>query len=382
MGKLFFLLILLSGGCMAQTHHCNDLSGWADFKKHFISKDGRVIDPASENAYTTSEGQSYGMFFALLANDHKVFAKLLNWTQNNLARGNLGSRLPAWQWGRQKNGQWDVTDKNSASDSDLWIAYTLLEAGRLWQSDYYKKVGLAMGELILKHETAVIPKLGLTLLPGPQGFQPDKNTWRLNPSYLPIFLMRGMYYHSKDKQWLQLINSSQKVLLQSAPKGFAPDWADYYADEGFGHHGQSGSYDAIRVYMWAAMISDEDPLKKAQIEHFRPMAESLSQHPLPGESVNILTGKTKNTGSLGFSAALLPYLKASGAKDALEKQLLRLVSTPLSTVGKVYYDQVLGIFAVNWMAKHYYFDRQGLLNKGCGLFTNTPRLTYNFFSLR
>lgn len=350
---------------MAQTPHCTDLVGWADFKKHFVSKDGRVIDPATDNAYTTSEGQSYAMFFALLANDHKVFAKLLNWTQNNLARGDLGTRLPAWQWGRQKNGVWDVTDPNSASDSDLWIAYSLLEAGRLWDSAYYTKVGLAMGQLILNEETAVIPGLGLTLLPGPKGFQPAKDHWRLNPSYLPIFLFRGMYSHSKDKKWLQLINSSQKVILQSAPKGFSPDWADYYADKGFDHHNKIGSYDAIRVYMWAAMMAESDPLRQPQLDKFKAFAKVIENNHQVPEKINILSGKTENRGPIGFSATLVPFLKAIDAKDSLEKQLLRLVATPLNSAAQIYYDQVLGIFAINWMQDFYHFDGKGQLLKGC-----------------
>lgn len=34
------------------------------FKKDYISQEGRVIDPSDARKITTSEGQSYGMFFA------------------------------------------------------------------------------------------------------------------------------------------------------------------------------------------------------------------------------------------------------------------------------------------------------------------------------
>lgn len=42
---------------------------WEQFKKDYISQEGRVIDPSDARKITTSEGQSYGMFFALAAND-------------------------------------------------------------------------------------------------------------------------------------------------------------------------------------------------------------------------------------------------------------------------------------------------------------------------
>jgi endoglucanase len=67
---------------------------WQQFKQYYISGSGRVIDPSSPQKITTSEGQSYGMFFALVANDRPTFDRLLNWTENNLAAGDLTSHLP------------------------------------------------------------------------------------------------------------------------------------------------------------------------------------------------------------------------------------------------------------------------------------------------
>lgn len=365
MGKYLLAALLFCSNAMAQTLQCDNLFGWRSFKQHFISTDGRVIDPATENAYSTSEGQSYALFFALLANDHKAFAKILNWTQNNLARGDLQARLPAWQWGKQKSGQWGVIDANSAADSDLWIAYSLLEAGRLWQSDYYTQVGKAMAKRIIDKETAVIPGLGLTLLPGSKGFHPSKKHWRLNPSYLPIFIFRGIFKHNQDDRYRQLIHSAQKVILQSAPKGIAPDWADYYADEGFDHHNQVGSFDAIRVYLWAAMMAPNDPLRAAQLEQFKPMAELLKRTGEPPQRVDILKIKATDSGPMGFSAALLPFLRAFKDFDGSEKQWLRLLNAYTNQGERVYYDEVLAIFAINWMQGYYYFTTDGIVAKQC-----------------
>ncbi|MBN0517222.1 hypothetical protein JTM39_37265, partial [Pseudomonas aeruginosa] len=66
---------------------------------------------------------------ALAANDRAGFDKLLTWTQNNLAEGDLKQHLPGWLWGKKDDEQWTLLDSNSASDSDLWIAWAPLETG-------------------------------------------------------------------------------------------------------------------------------------------------------------------------------------------------------------------------------------------------------------
>ena len=114
---------------------CGDWTGYRTFVERFVQADGRVIDYSTPAQQTTSEGQSYGLFFALVANDRATFDRLLGWTRTNLAGNQFDAqnmRLPSWQWGRKPDGSYGVLDPNSASDSDLWIAYDLLQAGRLW----------------------------------------------------------------------------------------------------------------------------------------------------------------------------------------------------------------------------------------------------------
>lgn len=60
---------------------------WEQFKKDYISQKGRVIDPSDARKITTSEGQSYGMFFALAANDRAAFDNLLDWTAEQSRSG-------------------------------------------------------------------------------------------------------------------------------------------------------------------------------------------------------------------------------------------------------------------------------------------------------
>jgi len=106
---------------------------WQTYAARFVQNDGRMLESSAELNHSTSEGQSYGMLFAVIGNDPERFDALWKWTSANMAGADVDNRLPGWLWGQGKDGKWQLQDANSASDSDLWITYSLLEAARLWQ---------------------------------------------------------------------------------------------------------------------------------------------------------------------------------------------------------------------------------------------------------
>ncbi|SAK49717.1 endo-1,4-D-glucanase [Caballeronia ptereochthonis] len=74
-----------------------DWPAYRIFVERVVQADGHVIDRSTEAQQTTSEGQSYGMFFALVANDRASFDRLLDWTRTNLSANQFDSnnvRLP------------------------------------------------------------------------------------------------------------------------------------------------------------------------------------------------------------------------------------------------------------------------------------------------
>ena len=107
---------------------CADWPAWQDFARQFISADGRVIDPSSPRKITTSEGQAYAAFFALVSNDPARFAQLLDWTRDNLAAGDLSARLPAWLWGQRDDGQWGVLGSAPGASSSVHSWYLRADA--------------------------------------------------------------------------------------------------------------------------------------------------------------------------------------------------------------------------------------------------------------
>ncbi|WP_066735735.1 cellulose synthase complex periplasmic endoglucanase BcsZ [Cupriavidus sp. D384] len=343
---------------------------WDAFRRDTISQDGRVIDASTSQQVTVSEGQSYGLFFALVANDRATFDKLLAWTENNLAQGDLTTHLPAWIWGKRTEGEpagtWGVIDPNPASDADLWIAYALLEAGRLWNERRYTALGTVVARRVLREETAVLPGLGRTLLPGPAGFHPAPDTWRLNPSYVPLPVMRRLaaVLGAEDGGWKTLADTSARLIVDTAPKGFSPDWVIYRKGHGFQPDAETkadGSYNAIRVYLWAGMTAARDPSRTSVLHAFRPMADYVVAHGHPPEHVDTQAGTFgPNAGNAGFSAAVAPYLAALGLVEAASAQATR-VRTLGTQAPLGYYSQVLALFGLGHLDGHFRFEADGTL---------------------
>lgn len=358
---------LLAGPGTARAADCR-WPRWQTFKAHYIQADGRVIDYSHDKLHSTSESQAYALFFALVADDRPTFDRILAWTRDNLAGGDLTARLPAWQWGRQANNGWGVLDRNSASDADLWLAYGLLEAGRLWGAPAYAEQGRALAGLILAQEVVDIPGLGRSLLPGPQGFQPAPDRWRLNPSYLPIQVLRLLAARLPEQPWNAVLTAGTRLLRESAPLGFAPDWAMYRSGQGFLPDPESrgrGSYDAIRVYLWLGMLAPRDPLRAPLLTHYAPMARLVAGNLAPPETLDTVSGEARGSGPVGYSAALIPFLKAQDMAQMARCQRNRVDYLSGDSVVKdgrlPYYDQVLVLFGTGWQEDRYAFAQDGRL---------------------
>lgn len=346
---------------------------WQQFAERFMQADGRVIDFSVAQQHSTSEGQSYAMFFALVARDRARFDKLWNWSIANLAGGDITAQLPAWQWGRKDDGSWGVVDANAASDANLWFAYALIEAARVWGEPRYAEQARALLALVARHEVADLPGLGPTLLPATQGFMIGPRTWRLNPSYLPVPLARGLQQFDPQGPWKAVIDSYARMLADITPKGFVADWVAWQVPEGGGagafitdpEKSDVGSYDAIRTYLWAGMTPRSDPLAPLLQKRLGGMAGLLKAGAgAPPEQVHVEVGHPDGKGPVGFSAALLPYLQAAGAQAALKTQQERvrreLLEAPKDAPAR-YYDQVLGLFGTGYMEQRYQFLPSGRL---------------------
>ena len=352
---------------------------WEKYAQHFISADGRVIDPM-RGEITTSEGQSYALFFALVNNDHARFDRLLNWTQANLAAGDLSAHLPGWMWGKAPDGQWKLLDKGQAADSDCWIAYTLIEAGRLWKNESYTQLGHAMMQHIDNTEVEDMPGFGLMLMPGASENFVRGQDYTLNPSYLPHFMFMRFAAVDPSGPWSAIAANVLKLLKQSARSGYAMDFVQYVPAKGFNPvpglgppdpskpaQPAAGSYDAIRVYLWAGMENPAGTARSELLAAVPSMASYLADHGAPPEKVSDEGIPILQDGPIGFSAAVLPYLRAlpqMSKAAAQQKQRIDAQLNPATGLyGKdpAYYDQNLILFASGFDQKKFGFGPDGEL---------------------
>lgn len=355
---LTIMLSLCAVAVQAQTS-CTATAPWHDweqFQRMMISGQGRVIDASDPRHITTSEGQSYAMFFALVNNDRLLFRRLVRWTENNLAQGDLTVHLPAWLWGRNSEGLWQVLDANTASDSNLWIAYSLLEAGRLWDEHSYTVLGHLILQRMAKEEVVNVPGFGYLLAPGKHGFS-HQNTWRFNPSYLPPQLLARIAQTQPATPWAELLTNTPRFLIETAPLGLAPDWVSYTGGWTHQHDDeQVGSYDAIRVYLWVGMLHPDSAHGDTLKAHFKRGLLSLAKHRLPAEKMGVLQSSAQGVGPSGFSAALLPLLSDTPLAQEQHQRLQHIAQAEQG-----YYNQVLLLFGKGWEEKRYFFDQHGYL---------------------
>ena len=343
---------------------------WERFAPRMVNRDGRVVDYSAGDK-TTSEGQAYGLFFALVAGDRERFERILEWTQVNLSGGDLGERLPAWLYSSSGGGVAAIADSNPASDADLWLAYTLMQAGKLWQLPRYSSLGLRLAARIASEEVADLPGLGAMLLPGPRGFTPAPGSARLNASYLPLPLFYGLSETHPEGPWLRVAENVPRVVRGSSPAGFALDWILYRDGAGFLAESAKGtaamsSYDAIRVYLWAGITDAATPGCKETLDSLRGMLNHLRSAAFPAAEI-LPNGSVLNAQSpIGFSAAMIPYLSAMHAEDLLMRQRTRLNQRIASGSEWRYYDMCLTLFALGWSDGRYRFDAGGNLQLNGG----------------
>jgi endoglucanase len=357
------ILVALLCAVLSARAAASSWSDWDRFADRFLEPDGRVVDLTFDQK-STSEGQSYGLFFALVANDRARFDQILKWTSDNLADGKLGARLPAWHWGKRDNGSWGVIDDNAAADGELWMAYALLQASQLWHEPKYATLARELMAQIQKWEVVKVDGSHAWLLPGPVGFVIEHNRLRIDPSYLPQFVFAALAGADPDGPW----DTIWKTYMEAAPKiyasGIAPDL--FIVDAGGRVTADPdrgiGSYDAIRVYLWAGMSGRRgEPLLRS----LGRFAELVRARGRPPEKVDPASGAIYGDFSpIGFSGAVLPYLQALGDTDALRKQQIRLKLSQLAaTAGAstAYYDQALILFGKGWLDGAYRFDDDGRL---------------------
>lgn len=232
---------------------------WLSFKRRFISSEGRVIDTGNNNI-SHSEGQSYGMLFALTFDDRATFELINQWTRTNLKRPT--DALHIWRWLPNKDDH--TPDQNNATDGDLVIAMALLRAADRWGVPDYKASALTIATDI---RNKLIANAGsrLVLLPGINGFV-GKSALTVNLSYYNFVSFRELGAVDASPLW-EVLSLDGMALIQTARFGrwsLPPDWLSVPKTSGVVGIANGWpplcSYDAIRIplnLVWAQMLPPE-----------------------------------------------------------------------------------------------------------------------------
>ncbi|MBD0337019.1 MAG: glycosyl hydrolase [Cyanobacteria bacterium Co-bin13] len=242
---------------------------WQTYRDRFIQGDGRVID-REDNDRSTSEGQAYAMWRAVLINDPDTFQRTYAWAEGNLARrgpsGEPSDTLWSWHWGRSETGAWQTLDPNFATDADIDAATALILAARRWNCPAYLEAARAKLADIWAYSTVELPDGSRQLLPGPaEAFWNQPDTLILNPSYFSPYAYRLFAQVDPQRPWLRLVDSGYAMLQASSaisPAGLPADWIAY--DPASGTYRplppdspvkSNYSFDAFRVWWRIALDS-------------------------------------------------------------------------------------------------------------------------------
>lgn len=217
------------------------------YKKTFLKREGRIIDP-DRNNITTSEGQSYIMLRSVTIGDQKTFDLAYNWAKKNLQRPD---KLFSWLWGKDEKGKYRILDYNSATDADIDIAFALIMAKERWDKYYYLAEAGPIIRAIWDKETKRIGDY-IVLMPGAQ--QALSSKIEINPSYFSPYAFRFFQKYDDAHDWSCLIDSSYYYLnevMAITATGLPPNW--FLIEDGQivleNSERSDFSYDAIRVFV-------------------------------------------------------------------------------------------------------------------------------------
>lgn len=226
---------------------------WLSFKQRFIAPEGRVIDTGN-NDISHSEGQSYGLLFALTFDDRATFDRVYQWTQANLKRPT--DALHMWRW--LPNQRDHTPDQNNATDGDLVIAMALIRAAARWGAPAYKASAIATA-MDIRNKLIVNAGSRLVLLPGLNGFV-SKAALTVNLSYYNFVAFRELGAVDPSPLW-EVLSLDGMALIQAARFGrwlLPPDWLSVPKSSAAPNIATGWpplcSYDAIRVplnLVWA-----------------------------------------------------------------------------------------------------------------------------------
>jgi endoglucanase len=221
---------------------------WEAWKTIHVSSAGRVIDRLQDNV-SHSEGQGYALLIAEALGDREGFEVLLDWTLANLAVRN--DALLAWRWHPADGG--GVTDRNNASDGDLFASWALLRAAERFGTRSYADIGRGIAADLSGKCLAPCPGEpdSLLLVPGAEGFA-TADGFVVNPAYYMLRALGDIAAATGESALARCAADGNALLSRLARERLVPDWVEVTAAGLAAAHGRSSDYgyEAMRVPLY------------------------------------------------------------------------------------------------------------------------------------
>lgn len=207
-GLVALTALLFSLGC-SEKEQSPFSKDWEVFAERFYER-GRIVDTGNDDI-SHSEGQGYGMLFAAVAGDKMRFDEMWRWTRQTLQRSD---GLFSWRYRPcPEHNSACVDDPNNATDGDILIAWALLRAAQVWDSQTYRQQAVTIlnaieDKLVVKRHNTLL------LLPGEEGFMQSDHV-ELNLSYWVFPAFNDFYTLTGQPIWQSLQAEGEKLVRQA-----------------------------------------------------------------------------------------------------------------------------------------------------------------------
>lgn len=321
-----------------QTAQASQATTWyKQWKKTYVGgKTQKYVKANDTQAY--SEGQGYGMLATVLAakkgaNTHTTYNQMYRYYRAH----RISSSNPLMEWRQTKQGSKMVSnggDRNSATDGDLDIAYSLILADKKWGSKTvnYKQAAKNLLKAIKKNEinqTTYLPKMGNWATSSYD--QSKLRTADLMTGYFKTF---AKYTH--DSFWTKVASHSQTAVKKLSARhktGLFPDFiratggsiklsavkayqVEGASDNQYGYNATRVPWRLAQTYKMTKDATTKKSLKK-QLTFFNKKKHITAVYTLSGKAVNSYQN-TAFTAPVNYAAKVM---KQKGLQAKTAKQL-------------------------------------------------------------
>jgi len=297
-----------------------DKAEWLAFRSRFVSPDGRVIDTGNKGVSHT-EGQGWGMLFAVAFDDRETFERILGWTTRTLRRSS--DALHSWRY--IPGAPRPVADVNNATDGDLFIALALWRASYRWNRADYAQQARAIAHDVLR---LLVREVGgrTVLLPAAEGFEKSEETI-VNPSYYAFIALDELAEAVPSPVWAKVRDDGVALIAEGCFGScrLPPDWLSINARTGALAPAAGWparfSYDAVRVPLYLSWVGLTRPSLRKAFTDFWPETNRSSAW------VDLKTGDRSSYPAPPGFAAVAKIATASG-QTALPRDFPAIRSSP------------------------------------------------------